>query len=94
MENNSSFELYKMISNLVQRKSYAELEQLLIANKPIITIPILNELLELPLHDSIVNAHRNLYSTIVEVADINKAQLTLRHSIQVASIKLAIEKLT
>ncbi len=53
---------------------------------------MLNELFELPLHESTVSEHPKLYSTIVEVADLNKTHLTLRHTIQVASIKMAIEK--
>lgn len=88
----SSMELYKLITNLAHRQSYTELEQLLNTNKHNITITMLNELFELPLHESIVSEHPDLYSTIVEVADLNKAHLTLRHTIQVASIKMAIEK--
>ena len=89
----NSFDLYNILTDLVHRKLYSELEQLVIANKHIITIPMLNELFELPLYESVVKAHQNLYKVIVEAAELNQGQLTIRHTFQLASIKLAIEKL-
>ena len=85
-------DLYKLISNLAVRKSYYELEKLVIENKHNITITMLNELFELP-HESMVKEHPALYQAIVEISEINKANLTLRHTIQLASIKMTIDKL-
>ncbi len=87
----STTDLYKMISSLILQKSYFELEQLVLANKQRITITMLNELFELP-HESIVQNHPKLYQIILEVSENNKTSFTLRHTLQLTSIKMEIEK--
>ena len=87
----SSTDLFKMISNLVRQKSYSVLEQLVLENKSNITITMLNELFELP-HESVVQEHPALYRAIIEIGEINKTNLTLRHTVQLASIKMVLDK--